>query len=422
VREITEKFTEDYNLKHPHDSLADMTPIEFLNHRSQKIPTFAIGFRGTYITLCLSIFLVGCTMFKNEKEIIDLTKRDLVSIFDFVDSVSVIQLQINEKCVIAVMSKILFYSNRYYIFDSRQQKVLCFDVQGNFLFQVSQHGRGPSEYSYLEDIAIDSFNQQLMLLVPFGELLHFDLDGRFIYRETFPDIGGINNVFALNSDQLLFASSYDYNLLFYSRTQQKIVEELYPTKDTPHPLSAVDRLFAYKDSVYFSAFLGNEILNMSDKHRNVVFSWDFGKDNHSAKQIKKVKEFFQEKEKKQGYDKIINFGDFVGPNSFLRYHIMFCRISNRFTIAILEYARDYLLVFFDKEKKKNYVFNKTVEGISPFPFFMQEDLIFVYDWGALDSDINPYTKDIFSPEQLQIVEAHNPTTDNPFLVIYHLKK
>jgi len=44
VKDLTEKFTEDYNLKHPHDGLADMTPIEFLNHRSQKIPTFAVGF------------------------------------------------------------------------------------------------------------------------------------------------------------------------------------------------------------------------------------------------------------------------------------------------------------------------------------------------------------------------------------------
>ena len=46
VKDITDKFTEDYNIKHPHDSLADMTPIEFLNHRSKKIPTFAVGNLG----------------------------------------------------------------------------------------------------------------------------------------------------------------------------------------------------------------------------------------------------------------------------------------------------------------------------------------------------------------------------------------
>jgi putative transposase len=44
VKHITDIFTEDYNNNHPHDSLADMTPTEFLNHRSKKIPIFAVGF------------------------------------------------------------------------------------------------------------------------------------------------------------------------------------------------------------------------------------------------------------------------------------------------------------------------------------------------------------------------------------------
>jgi putative transposase len=44
VRELTDKFTEDYNQNHVHKSLADMTPVEFLNHHSEKIPTFVVGF------------------------------------------------------------------------------------------------------------------------------------------------------------------------------------------------------------------------------------------------------------------------------------------------------------------------------------------------------------------------------------------
>ena len=36
VRYLTDAFTEDYNHKHPHNSLGDMTPTEFLHHRSKK--------------------------------------------------------------------------------------------------------------------------------------------------------------------------------------------------------------------------------------------------------------------------------------------------------------------------------------------------------------------------------------------------
>lgn len=44
VRELTDKFTEDYNQNHPHKSLENMTPIEFLKYHSKKIPIIAVGF------------------------------------------------------------------------------------------------------------------------------------------------------------------------------------------------------------------------------------------------------------------------------------------------------------------------------------------------------------------------------------------
>lgn len=36
VREKTEEFLEDYNNEHPHESLGNMSPIEFMNNRNQK--------------------------------------------------------------------------------------------------------------------------------------------------------------------------------------------------------------------------------------------------------------------------------------------------------------------------------------------------------------------------------------------------
>lgn len=36
VREKTEEFLDDYNNEHPHDSLGDMSPIEFMNKKNQR--------------------------------------------------------------------------------------------------------------------------------------------------------------------------------------------------------------------------------------------------------------------------------------------------------------------------------------------------------------------------------------------------
>jgi len=36
VREKTEEFLDDYNNEHPHESLKDKSPIEFMNNKNQK--------------------------------------------------------------------------------------------------------------------------------------------------------------------------------------------------------------------------------------------------------------------------------------------------------------------------------------------------------------------------------------------------
>jgi putative transposase len=35
VKERTEEFLEDYNNEHPHDSLGNMSPIEFMKNKNQ---------------------------------------------------------------------------------------------------------------------------------------------------------------------------------------------------------------------------------------------------------------------------------------------------------------------------------------------------------------------------------------------------
>jgi putative transposase len=36
IRDKIDGFLEDYNNNHPHDSLGDMSPIEFMNRKNQK--------------------------------------------------------------------------------------------------------------------------------------------------------------------------------------------------------------------------------------------------------------------------------------------------------------------------------------------------------------------------------------------------
>jgi transposase InsO family protein len=52
VREKTEEFLEDYINKHPHDSLGEMTPVEFMKLKyREKMPNLTSKEKGgTYMT------------------------------------------------------------------------------------------------------------------------------------------------------------------------------------------------------------------------------------------------------------------------------------------------------------------------------------------------------------------------------------
>lgn len=61
--------------------------------------------------------LLSCQK-KNESIIIDLNRNDKVSIFDLVDSISVIKLDTKPECFIKFVCQIISHKNRFYIFDT----------------------------------------------------------------------------------------------------------------------------------------------------------------------------------------------------------------------------------------------------------------------------------------------------------------
>jgi hypothetical protein len=86
---------------------------------------------------------------------------------------------------------------------------------------------------------------------------------------------------------------------------------------------------------------------------------------------------------------------------------------------LLEYKNAIHTVIVDKKDDRNYVFAKTIEGIQFFFTNLHNESVFLYD-----SDIGQsfYAKNILSQKQLKAIETHKKDDDNPFLVIYKLKK
>ena len=386
--------------------------------------------RPIMIFIIAGMFFLSCSHRNEQSSFIDLRQQDSVSIFDIFESVDVVFLETNEQSLIGNISKVGCFKNRYYILDGKQQIVFCFDSIGNFLFRISQRGHGPNEYIYLGDLSIDPYNNQLLLLEPYGNLLVFDLDGQFLSKIRLPsEVVAYNRVYPIDENNLLFSSfTYD-ELVFYNRQEHTIFDRRFgiDADRLGFGLFSPHNIYHYQGDLFFSPPPFNEIINLSDSS---VFSWNFGKRTNTKEKVKQLKKFiltsnidFNPKPPYyEGYDWIgqnklgnVPFQNFESS----RYRFYYLQTKHNFTKYI----------FYDKKTKKPVIFGKTKEGITFwFPQFNGESIVlrergWVKKIGNpdIDKDLVYYHPDIFTKEQRQQYESRKED-DNPFLVIYNFKQ
>ena len=358
----------------------------------------------------MSIFLCCSKQSKISEDVIDLDNSVPVSVFDLFKSVDVIQLETNEECLIGPEIEVFFYNNRYYIFDRRQQGMFCFDDTGGYLFKIFRKGQGPEEYAYLGSCNIDHYNERLMLLEPFGNLLLFDLDGNFISKTKLPmEIVAYNEVFPFNKDTLLFISLNKYTLVFYDSKTNSIIDKKFEDEDKHNLLSPTHMTYLYNNRIFFPIPLSNNILNINDSS---VFTWNFGNKNNSKKQILRVKKEIMEDRN------LMPPRDYV-QEGLINYRVCLNYETPRYKICLLKFANEvFKHVFFDKTLNKPFVFNQTKEGVwFLIPFFNEKSIIVTES----SYKYKYYDESILTEQQREIINKHDEY-DNPILVKYNFKQ
>lgn len=380
-------------------------------------------------TIIISILLLQavccCTPKESLNSAIDLERNDSISIFDLVDSVSVIQLEKTEGSLMGFTHQYFYYKNRFYFMVMQGQAIYCFDKSGRSVFIKKGQGRGPEEFTYCGYFGVDPFLDQLMVLVPWGILINYDLDGKFISKTQLPpDLRAYNEVYAIDRDKLLFFTwGYDYYAYYYSKKDSLLSGGYVQTTiERSRSISPFDKSYYYNDSLYFNnEGVKHEILNMSDPAHRVVYRWDFGEKNYTEKQIDALVEYdtLTRKRKYDIEDRNNRMKERSENPRFPAYHTIGVAETERFRITTLRYGGigKYKSVVLDKGNNKSYVFTETKEGVKLIFRDVNENMLLnLYYEKSRD-----FLKKILSPEKLSIIDAYNPETDNPVLIVYHLK-
>src|SRR5690606_4223667 len=83
---------------------------------------------------------------------------------DLFDSVSIIPLETNERCLIGKIDKVLYHNNMILILDKIVAKsVFMFDKHGGFVRKIGKIGRGPGEYISPTEMVINPYADEILI-------------------------------------------------------------------------------------------------------------------------------------------------------------------------------------------------------------------------------------------------------------------
>lgn len=253
----------------------------------------------------MALFLLGCQSNKNFESIVRLeinpktaSKLDLDEWFK---KIELIALETTPESVIAEINKVVFFGNRYYILDRRQNAIFVYDQKGQFIFHTkSLAGRGPGEYNRIIDFNINEAKEQLEILdPPSHKIMVYSLNGEYLNFINLKELISPTNFSAVTSDIYGF---YSYSkqenlkhLALYSVSEEMIIKTLHTLPLTlehfAHP--STRPFLKYNGMIQFKHTVpSNQIFIIDSQTLDLkeYIKFNFGKFNFSSTEIPENKE------------------------------------------------------------------------------------------------------------------------------------
>lgn len=367
-----------------------------------------------FIVLALTgILCLACSSKVSNGEIyihhVDLSQRNEVSVFDLVDSISVVALETSDSCLVSCINCIRKKDNKLYILDGRQETFFCFNMDGTFLFKIHSFGNGPEEYQHIESFSLDE-QGNIYLVEPWGIIHQYDSHGKFVRRmEVFDKINVINDLYYANG-QLITVNVFHEVTIGHISLQDgpistyKIAEEFSLERAIP---------YQYGESVYLVSSLAGQICKLGNENYTPYLQWDFGKANNDTIDIlEKVKE-------RRG-----TIFDEVGPGKLFKNAISWASENDRFNFIELWYNDNIIYVVYDKLKKEPLVFRRTKEN-TIFALCSFTDGVLIYAPSGIknntDLDLTCIRPEMLDASNARRLAKGEEGENNPSITIFWLK-
>jgi hypothetical protein len=351
---------------------------------------------------------LSCFSIDNHTIPVDFEKTEQASLSDYFENIELIPLETKDDVLIARLSKLLYYKDRYYVLDKQQHIVFVYDAEGRFIFKIDKQGQGPGEYPFLSNIQINPFTNHLELLCAMGFLYEYDLSGKFIKRHhvTNDHLRAVHEFIPINPHTTVFyaAFSYPFRLVYYDLDKVQITNEVYKEDEAMGSMFNNSNFYFYNGDWYFFRPFDRQVHKVGENGIQVAYTWNFGKLNQDLKNI-----HFSESSRnnsQQLYDEV---------NRQVSYWMDKIGENNRYVIAYIKVEQDFVNIIFDKKMQQSRLMHEYLI----YPHIVTNSYILSY--------CNPEQLEIFFPTNLlsgkgrELYDKHLSWDDNPIIVKYNFK-
>ena len=351
---------------------------------------------------------------KDNRIAVDLKKTQKASIFDYFKHIELIPLETSKNALIGRISKMMIHQNRYYILDYQQKNVQVFDESGKFILKIGKQGRGPGEYSNLDDMMYNPYTDNLDLLDPWGWIYSYDLKGNYIKTSnkiTDSELLVVHYMIALNEKTYVFYSQFrqPFHVIYYDMEENKIIHQEYEEKSGNSFTGNI--FYEYLGKWYFYRPFDNATYELGPNSMIKSYIFDFGKNNYN---INKMDMVVQIKDPRNDPKKFLEqFSYTIGSQGQ----------NNRYVLARIQQSREnrFIHIMYDKSTQECKIIERFDESVKFNPIMVTNEFVLCHCYhGELEEYVTEEMLDEDNRRKLETIMKVR-TELNPVIIKYYFK-
>jgi hypothetical protein len=168
-----------------------------------------------------------------------MNNQDTMLLSDFTDEIYYVKIKPPTGLFLKIIRDVQIVNDTIYVFEGTINKIIAFDMDGNYIKTIGKIGRGPNEYISLRSFYVDESNSYLLFYTSSGDILRYSPDGELIKK--YFNLKYANEMYFLNQ-KLIFTGFMGSNKNMPDSIMKITVTEFNGTKidSIPSPFYSIN--------------------------------------------------------------------------------------------------------------------------------------------------------------------------------------